>query len=654
MTMNLIKSIKLVFFLFVMGHISAQSDDAVLMTVGDQEVTVGEFRYIYEKNNGDGADYSRMSVNEYLDLYTKFKLKVAEAKSMGLDTVTSLNKELDGYRKQLADSYIMDKEVVKALTRELYERKKEDVRLSHILISISKRANAGEINKKKKAAQDILDRLKRGEDFVGLARKYSEDKNTGKSGGDFGWLTAKLPSGFYDFESALYDLEIGEISDLIRSPLGWHIVKKTDTRPARGQIKVAHILKRADKANPTLAKKEIDRIFAELANGADFATLAKENSDDDKTANKGGELAPFGIKVYEKAFEDAAFGLKKDGDHTQPIKTKIGYHIIKRIEKLELEPYPQFEAKNMASLKKDSRYETQKEKVVEDIKTNAGYKLNQRVLDGFVAKQTPALYTYKWKATDVKDEVLFTFGGKKDYMLSEFITYLKSNTRLRLRFDKNDPLDESVEQLYNNFVKETTLKYEQSNLEERHPEYKSLMREYEEGILLFEASKQEVWDRASKDTLGLYTFYENNKKNYMWLPRADVATYTVNTPDEKKAKDVYKCAKKKNDEKLLEKFNKKDTILTSEITKIERASKGQEGMEWKEKARSEFAYDENKRTATFKKILKLYPPSIKTLEEARGYVIADYQDQLEKEWVKKLKEKYEVKLMKDVVEQMVK
>jgi len=587
MTMNLIKSIKLVFFLFVMGHISAQSDDAVLMTVGDQEVTVGEFRYIYEKNNGDGADYSRMSVNEYLDLYTKFKLKVAEAKSMGLDTVTSLNKELDGYRKQLADSYIMDKEVVKALTRELYERKKEDVRLSHILISISKRANAGEINKKKKAAQDILDRLKRGEDFVGLARKYSEDKNTGKSGGDFGWLTAKLPSGFYDFESALYDLEIGEISDLIRSPLGWHIVKKTDTRPARGQIKVAHILKRADKANPTLAKKEIDRIFAELANGADFATLAKENSDDDKTANKGGELAPFGIKVYEKAFEDAAFGLKKDGDHTQPIKTKIGYHIIKRIEKLELEPYPQFEAKNMASLKKDSRYETQKEKVVEDIKTNAGYKLNQRVLDGFVAKQTPALYTYKWKATDVKDEVLFTFGGKKDYMLSEFITYLKSNTRLRLRFD-------------------------------------------------------------------LYTFYENNKKNYMWLPRADVATYTVNTPDEKKAKDVYKCAKKKNDEKLLEKFNKKDTILTSEITKIERASKGQEGMEWKEKARSEFAYDENKRTATFKKILKLYPPSIKTLEEARGYVIADYQDQLEKEWVKKLKEKYEVKLMKDVVEQMVK
>lgn len=651
--MDFNKIIKTLLMLAIAVGLQAQSDDTVLMTVGDQEVTVGEFRYIYEKNNGDGADYSRMSVNEYLDLYTKFKLKVAEAKAMGLDTVTSLNKELDGYRKQLADSYIMDKEVVKTLTKELYDRKKQDVRLSHILMSVSKRAKAGEVAAKREAAQDILDKLRRGEDFVGLARKYSEDKNTAKNGGDFGWLTAKLPSGFYEFESALYDLEEGEISDLIRTPLGWHIIKKTDTRPARGQMRVAHILKRTDKKNPTLAKKEIDRIFAELANGADFATLAKENSDDDKTANKGGELPPFGIKVYENSFEEAAFGLKKDGDHTQPIKTRIGYHIIKRLEKLEMEPYPQFEAKNMASLKKDSRYEAQKEKVIEGIKTNAGYQLNRPVLDAFIAKQTPELYTYKWKATEMKDDVLFSFGDDKDYMLSEFITYLKSNTRMRLRYDKKDPLAESVEELYNNFVKETTLKYEQANLEERHPEYKSLMREYEEGILLFEASKQEVWDRASKDTLGLYTFYENNKKNYMWLPRADVATYTV-TADAKKAKDVYKCANKKNDEKLLKKFNKKDTVLTSTITKIERASKGQEGMEWKEGARSEYKYNDKKGTATFKKILKLHPPTIKTLEEARGYVIADYQDQLEKEWVKRLREKYKVKMMDEVVNQLIK
>jgi len=651
--MDFKKIIKTFIFLIIASGISAQKDDAILMTVGDQDVTVGEFRYIYEKNNGDGADYSRMSVNEYLDLYTKFKLKVVEAKSMGLDTITSLNKELDGYRKQLADSYIMDKEVVKTLTKELYERKKQDIRLSHILISVSKRANAREVSNKKKAAIEILDKLKRGEDFTALARKYSEDKNTAKNGGDFGWLTAKLPTGFYDFESALYDLKEGDISDLIRTPLGFHIIKKVDTRPARGQIKVAHILKRTDKANPTLAKKEIDRIFAELANGADFATLAKENSDDDKTATKGGVLAPFGIKVYEGAFEEAAFGLKTDGDHTQPIKTKIGYHIIKRIEKIEPEAYPQFEAKNMASIKKDSRYETQKEKVIEDIKVNADYKINQKVLDAFVAKQTPELYTYKWKATEMKDDVLFSFGDKKDYMLSNFITYLKSNTRMRLRFDKKDPLAESVEKMYNSYVKETTLQYEQSNLEERHPEYKSLMREYEEGILLFEASKQEVWDKASKDTLGLYTYYEQNKSNYMWLPRADVATYTV-MADDKQAKKIYKCAKKKSDEKLLEKFNKKDTILTSQITKIERASQAQEGMEWKEGARSEYIFDAKKGGATFKKILNIYKPTIKTLEEARGYVIADYQDQLEQEWVKKLKNKYEVSLNKEVVEQLVK
>ena len=157
--MDFIKTIKTFAILLVATSLSAQTDDTVLMTVADKDVTVGEFRYIYEKNNGDGANYSPKSLNEYIDLYIKFKLKVAEAKAMGLDTISVLNKELDGYRKQLTDSYIMDKEVIKALTKELYDRKKEDIRLSHILISISKRANAGEIESKRKAALDIFNRI---------------------------------------------------------------------------------------------------------------------------------------------------------------------------------------------------------------------------------------------------------------------------------------------------------------------------------------------------------------------------------------------------------------------------------------------------------------------------------------------------------------
>lgn len=652
--MNFIKTFKTLTLLFITTTFFAQSDDTVLMTVAGEDITVGEFRYIYEKNNGEGADYSAKSLSEYLDLYTKFKLKVAEAKAMGLDTVSVLNKELDGYRKQLADSYIMDKEVVKTLTKELYERKKTDIRLSHILIPISKRANTAEIESKHKSIQGILNKIKQGEDFGKLAKEFSEDKGSAMKGGDFGWLTAKLPSGFYDFENAMYNLKEGEISETIRTPLGWHIIKVTDRRPARGKIKVAHILKRTNKANPTLAKKEIDKIFVELANGGDFADLASKNSDDDKTANKGGELAPFGIKVYEGAFEEAAFALAKDGDHSRPIKTKIGFHIIKRLEKIDLEEYPQFEAKTLSSLKKDSRYEIQKERVVEEIKQNAGYKLNKKTFDKFVSSQTPEIYTYKWKATGIPDEILFTYGGKKDYKLNQFVTYLKSNTRMRLRYDKNDPLEESIEKMLQGYVKETTLKYEQSNLEERHPEYKSLMREYEEGILLFEASKQEVWDKASQDTLGLYNYYEANKTNYMWLPRADIATYTVKAEKEKKAEDVYKCAKKKNNEKLLEKFNKKEQVLTSEVNKIERASKSLGVIEWKEGARSELIYDEKKGVATFNKILKIYQPMIKSLGEARGYVIADYQDQLEKEWVKKLKSKYDVTLDQKVVNQLKK
>lgn len=636
-----------------LSTISAQSDDLTLMTIGDQEVSVGEFRYIYEKNNGDGADYSEASVKEYLDLYTRFKLKVAEARSMGLDTITELNNELDGYRKQLADSYIMDKEVLKSLTKELYDRKQKDVKLSHILVSVSKRANEKEVEKKRLEIENIYSKLKSGEDFSQLAKTYSQDKNTAKSGGDFGWLTAKLPNGFYDFENAMYQLEIGELSEIIRTPLGFHIMKITERRPARGRIRVAHILKRSSTSNPLEAKKAIDKIFVELSAGADFSELAKKESEDQKTANNGGELQPFGIKVFESSFEDAAFGLDRVGKFSRPVKTKIGWHIIQLIEKIELEPYEEYEAKTLNSLKKDERYEKQKDLVVSQIQEKAGFNYNQAVIDKYANSLDTDFYTYKWKPKAVADEVVFAFTDK-DYKLSDFVSWLKSNTRLRLRFDKSDPINTSVNSLFDEFAREATLKYEQSNLEKRHPEYKSLMREYEEGILLFEASKREVWDKASQDTLGLYSFYDQNKTDYMWLPRAELAQYTIKSIDPKKTQNIYDCAKKKNNEKLLKKFNKKEEVLYVDIKKVERGSKNLGEIEWKEGARSTLVLDAKAATSKFNKILKIHEPAIKTIEEARGYVIADYQDQLEKQWVEDLRKKYNVSLNQEVVNQLIK
>lgn len=631
-----------IMFLLVSTSIFAQNDSDVLITVGGQDVTVDEFRYIYEKNNGEKADYSQSSLKEYLDLYTKFKLKVAEAKAIGLAEDKELQKELDGYRKQLADSYIMDKEVINSLTKELYERKQEDIKLKHIHISVSKRANAKEKAAKRKKAEEVLAMLKKGEDFAKIARTYSQDKASAKGGGEFGWLTAKLPSGFYDFENALYTLKPNELSDVIETPLGFHIIMVTDRRPARGKIRVAHILKRKNKKNPGAAKEAIDRLYDKITNTpSTFDGLVKQ-SDDDKTRLRGGELPVFGIKIYDEKFENAAFGLMKDGDVSAPVETKAGYHIIKRLEKPALEPYDEYAAKMQAAIKKDERYEKQKERVVEDIKKKAHYKVDETALKNYISTLDESLYTYKWKPGAVKDAVLFSFNGDEKYMVSDFAKYLKSITRFRLRYDNNDVVEEVATKFYNDFVKEKTLEYEEQELLKRHKEYRSLMREYEEGILLFEISKREVWDKASQDSVGLNNYYNQYSNNYKWKDRAEVAYISAKVKDEKMARDIYKNAGKKSIEDLLKKFNKDgQEIIQVETKMIEKGSKGDKDFKWENGHVTDMTLDKSL-NQKFAKVISVQKPTVKTLDEARGYVIADYQEVLEKAWIEKLMKKYEI------------
>ena len=229
--------------------VQAQNDSDVLMTVGNNNVTVDEFRYIYEKNNGKNADYSKPSLDEYIDLYTKFKLKVEKAKSMKLDTIKALQKELAGYRTQLANSFLTDKEVFNKLVEEIYNRQKEDVRISHILIKVNSRgANQKKMDAEKKLI-NIKQQLREGKSFAALAKEYSEDRNSKDKGGDLGFITAYLPTGFYELENVMYNLSPGEVSEPIETKLGFHLVKVTEKRPARYQVEVAHIFRKSDKTN---------------------------------------------------------------------------------------------------------------------------------------------------------------------------------------------------------------------------------------------------------------------------------------------------------------------------------------------------------------------------------------------------------------------
>ncbi|MBK7636155.1 MAG: peptidylprolyl isomerase [Saprospiraceae bacterium] len=247
----------------------AQKAEDILMKVGSTDVTVGEFRYIYEKNNGANANYSEASINEYLDLYTKFKLKVEKAKQIKLDTIEALKVELDGYRMQLAGSYLIDKEVTEFLLKELYERMKYDVEFSHIVVPVAENAPNQTKQDAMQKLKDIKNKISSGTlTFENAVSTWSDDRATAANGGSMGYFTAKLPSGFYELESAIYKIPVGSVSDVIHTKIGFHLVKVTNKRPSRGLIEVAHIL------IETPGVEKAENIYNQLKNGSKFEDLS--------------------------------------------------------------------------------------------------------------------------------------------------------------------------------------------------------------------------------------------------------------------------------------------------------------------------------------------------------------------------------------------
>lgn len=644
----IIKSLKvcvIVLCTIVLGH--AQQQD-ILMTVGGQNVSLDEFKYIYEKNNGDKADYSQASLDEYLDLYKRFKLKVVEAKSMKLDTIETLKEELQGYRNQLATSYIMDKEITDKLVDEVYRRKKQDVELQHILLQLRGSSTPQKRQDIEKRLLDIKKNIEStGVRFGNQAGKFSEDRNSAKNRGYLGYTTAMLPDGLYALENAAYDAPVGEVVGPIWTDLGCHLVVVKNRRPARGVRKVSHLLVK----KTGQGKAKIDKIYQELTEGGNWKTLVLSNSDDKKTNRNGGLLPAFGIATYETAFEDAAFGLEKVGDITKPVRSSSGWHIIRLEEIVEPETKEELKDRLKDDLKKYDRYKERQEAFNQSTLKEGNYKLSESALESFANYVDNTFYSYKWKPGTVDDQELFTLGSKS-YMLSEFAEFCKKNIAARSRINKKTPLSEGVEILFDKYLQDAIVSYMQEDIDARYPGFKSLMREYEEGILLFEATKRMVWDKANQDSIGLTSFYNKNKSNYQNPRQAMVGTYTLKSANPKLIKKVTKCARKHSTEKTLKRFNKKEEVLSyteksypdSELTKM--------GLMAKKSSLSEAAVDTKLGRTVFQKVVSLSPASTKPLNEARGYVIADYQDELEQNWIKKLMKKHPIKVNKNVLEKL--
>ena len=353
--------------------------DPVVMEIDGKPVTKSEFLQIYLKNN-PSPKFDQASLDEYVEMFTKFKLKVAEAEKLGYDTIPKLKKELDGYRKQLALPYLIDSVENQAMVAQAYDRIKNEVRASHMLIRVDANASPKDTLIAYNKIMALKARIEKGEDFASVAKMKngSEDPSAASNGGDLGYFTAFQM--VYPFEEKAFTTPVGQVSDPFRTRYGYHIVKVTDKRPSRGTIRVAHIMVSTGKDATTEAKgnaeKKINEIYAKLTTGENWEQMVTLHSDDAGTTKKGGELPAFGTGTTQRmvpAFEDAAYALKNDGDMSAPIKTEYGFHIIKRLEWKDVQPFSVIKKEIQTKVNKDERSKKTQDSFVAKLKVRYAY-----------------------------------------------------------------------------------------------------------------------------------------------------------------------------------------------------------------------------------------------------------------------------------------
>ncbi len=622
--------------------------DPVLMTVDKEKVTKSEFEAIFRKNK-KGDEVTKEELDEYLDLFVNFKLKVREAEELGLDTVSKFVKELSGYRKQLERPYLVDSDMNEELLKEAYERMKQEVRASHILIKVAADASPEDTLAAYKKAMRLRTRIVNGEAFEAVAKGKggSDDSSVSKNDGDLGYFTALQM--VYPFENAAFNMKVGELSQPVRTRYGYHLLKLVDKRDARGEIRAAHIMvKSGEKDNAETkanAEKKIKELYEKLKSGEDFGTLAKQHSDDKGSAQKNGELPWFGTGKMVEEFEDTAFNLKEDGSYSAPFQTKYGWHIVKRLEHKPLQPFAEIERSLKAKVQRDTRSQLSKNSFLAKLKKEYNYMEYPKNMRKIYKIVDTSIYSANWKfeGADAYNKELFVLDGKK-YLQKDFINYLLEKQRKgRQRGELNKYIDER----YAYYAEAVLVDYERSKLETKYPEFKALMKEYRDGILLFELTDKKVWSKAVKDSTGLEAYYEANKNNYMWGQRLDAKVYTC--ANAKIAKSVKKMLKKKkSDEEILAAINE-DSQLNLKIESdlyVKKASDVVDQFEWKTGVSDNKTINDQ---VVFLSVKEVMAPAPKLLKEAKGLVTADYQNHLEAEWIKSLKGKYAVSVNKDVL-----
>ncbi|RFC54331.1 peptidylprolyl isomerase [Brumimicrobium aurantiacum] len=627
---------------------SQKGGDEVVMTVNGEEITKNEFLQVYLKNN-EAPKYDKESLDEYVELYKKFKLKVAEAEALQYDTIPSLKRELKGYKEQLAHPYLVDSSKTKELLQEAYNRMKSEVKAAHILIKLPQDAVPSDTLIAYNKALALKAKIDKGADFGAIAASSSEDPSAKMNKGELGYFTAFQM--VYPFETAAYNLEIGEVSMPVRSSFGYHLIKVSDKRPARGTITAAHIMvmtqandKPEDIAN---AEKKINEIYVKLQDGESFEKLAKSYSDDQGSKAKGGQLPPFGSGTNQRMvteFEDAAFALKENGDYSKPFKTDYGFHIVKRIDYKPLGSFEELSSQIKQKLNRGDRANQSEMAFIAKLKEENSFKdKGSKRLTWFYENIDSTVFKKNWEKPELdKNKWMFKYNGEKFEMQSFLDFIAKSKIR------KPVPVRNFIDEKYKQWQAAEIMNDEKSRLEDKYPAYKALLQEYHDGVLLYEIMKDKVWDKAIKDTVGLQKFFEANQADYQWTDRIDGIIYSSNKKEmlleAKLLEDIdsltmYDILNKVNAESQLNLEADKGKFIQSNNEVLKNRS-------FNEGANEIFKMGDK---YYFVVVNELMPAGPKSLKEARGSVIQAYQEHLEKEWLKELSEKHTINVNQEVL-----
>ena len=636
------KSILIIISILFTTNIFSQE---TLMTINDEKISINEFENIFYKNNED-IEITKEYLDEYIDLFINFKLKVKESKELGYDTLSSFIKELDGYKKQLSKPYLRDNNFNENLFNEALERIQFDINASHILIKIENNDAKSALNEALSIRNQIISKEI---SFADAAVKYSDDEYVLDSKGNLGYFTAFMM--LYDFESVAYNTSIGEVSVPVKTQYGYHLILVNDKRKAVGERKVAHIMFKTGKGANTKkineSYKKASETYDLLTKGDKFVEVAERFSEDRSTAVKGGVLPSFGVGKMVREFEEATFSLKLPGDFSKPFQTPYGWHIVMLLEDNPVKLDDDLFLSVKQKIEKDSRSKLSNEFMITKLKDLYNikiYKENFNFLRKIAVKEV---------SKSAWDNELLIDGDKKifkieskSYSLKELSDFIINNQK------KNNDFD----QLYIEFLNLSLLSYEESQLENKYPEFKNLLKEYKEGILLFDITNNNVWKKAVEDSAGLSNYFNENLSDYKWNERLDVSIFTcLNYNVSYKVRNqLYKLKRGLiKDIDVLNKINSSSPLnvqlVSGQFSKNENNIVDQ--IVWKKGISKSIKNDDGSYTVVF--VHDILNARAKNLNETKGKVISDYQKFLDLTWIKILRAKYKVDLNKNLLYSLI-